>query len=411
MDLTNTPTRQDHNRLLTTLEQLLAIDATELEPALDQASDLLIPALHSDKIDVFLHDPATDSLVAFGTSHTPMGEHQKATGLDHLPIANGGRTVEAYQTGKTFATGRADQDPAVLPGIKHTLGVRSMLVAPLYIGGDLRGVLSAVSARPDQYTGDDLRFIEAVSRWVGALAHRAELVESLKQHVAEEARKVTAEQLVTVLAHDLGNYLTPALGRVDLIRRHARRESNDRYLQAAEVAYSALAQIRILIRDLLDVSRLKQGLFSLSLQPVDLTALARETVDLLSAADANITLRAPDCLPVKADPIRLRQAIENLLNNALKHGPEGVPVHIELTTRAQQDGQYAIITVSDEGPGITPELLPNIFTPFTSGPGSTGLGLGLYLAHSIAHAHNGTLTVESAPGKGATFRLSLPQTA
>jgi signal transduction histidine kinase len=86
-----------------------------------------------------------------------------------------------------------------------------------------------------------------------------------------------------------------------------------------------------------------------------------------------------------------------------------VPVIVELTTERRKGGNVAVITVKDAGPGITPDLLPRLFTRFTSGGAKRGLGLGLYLARGIAQAHGGTLTVDSTPGKGASFRLELPQ--
>lgn len=399
-----------HNRLLATLEQLLAIDATELGSALDQASDLLVPALDADKIDAFLYDPSIATLVAAGTSHTPMGQKQIATGLNRLPVANGGRTVEVFTTGESYFTGDAHNDPQVLPGIREVLGVRSMLVVPLTIAGERRGVLSANSAKEDHFTEEDFRFLHAVARWVGMLAHRAELVESIKRHTAEQARRVTAEELVTVLAHDLGNRLTPAMGRIDMIRRRARRDSSEAYLQLAEAARQSLQSVTALINDLLDVSRLEQGLFSLTIAHVDLAAITRDTADMLRAPGANITARAPDELIVRADPARIRQVLENLIANAVKHGPPGVPVVLDLQVETREEGEWAVLSVRDEGPGIAPQLLPRLFTPFASGPGSTGLGIGLFLAHSIAQAHGGTLTVESVPGAGTTFRLSLPAT-
>jgi signal transduction histidine kinase len=85
-----------------------------------------------------------------------------------------------------------------------------------------------------------------------------------------------------------------------------------------------------------------------------------------------------------------------------------VPIVIDVASEKRDDGKWAIIDVCDEGPGISPELMPRLFTRFASGPGSTGLGLGLYLARSIAEAHGGTLTASSAPGQGTTFKLSLP---
>src|SRR5918998_6980900 len=105
------------NRLLATLEQLLAIDETDLHGALNRACHMVAEALGADKVDAVLYDAATESLVAAGTSHTPMGRKQHAIGLDRLPVANGGREVDVFLTGVPYATGEADQDPGQLRGM------------------------------------------------------------------------------------------------------------------------------------------------------------------------------------------------------------------------------------------------------------------------------------------------------
>jgi two-component system, OmpR family, sensor kinase len=120
-----------YDRLLTTLEQLLAIEATDLRDALTQVAQLLSEALAADKFDAFLYDPAVSTLVSLGVSDTPMGHHQRAAGLDRLPIANRGRTVQVFQTQTGYCTGHADQDPDELVGIVETLGVRSTVAVPL----------------------------------------------------------------------------------------------------------------------------------------------------------------------------------------------------------------------------------------------------------------------------------------
>jgi two-component system, OmpR family, sensor kinase len=111
---------------------------------------------------------------------------------------------------------------------------------------------------------------------------------------------------------------------------------------------------------------------------------------------------------VQADPARIGQVLDNLISNALKFSPEGMPVTVTLSTQIGDDGQWAALTVSDRGPGIPEERQSTLFTRYSAGPESTGLGLGLYLAHSIAEAHGGSLTVKSAPGAGAEFTLRLP---
>jgi signal transduction histidine kinase len=396
------------DRLLGTLEQLLAIEATDLKGALERASDLITAAMGSDKVDVFLHDPSIDSLVAVGTSDTPMSAREREIGMDRLPVANGGRVVGVYQTGEPYLTGRADEDPVVLLGFTQGLGIRSMLCVAFDVGGKRRGVLHIAATQVDVFTQEDLRFLEAAARWVGMVAHRAELAERIAHDAAQAARRATADELVTVLAHDLGNHLTPLKARVDLMRRTAAREGAPRSLEHAEEAGIALSRLNALVADLLDVGRLDRGLFGLELQAMELGSLARQTADVLRMRDARITVRSPGDVFVQGDPKRLLQVLENLLGNALKHSPEGVPVTIEVAEETSGDGQSAIVTVRDEGPGIPPELLPRLFERFAIGPESNGLGLGLYLARGIAEAHGGTLTAESKPGRGAAFRLALP---
>ena len=399
----------EQDRLLVTLQQLLALEATDLGDALQRTCNPVGEALGADKVDVFLHDPAIETLVAVGTSDTPMGRRQHALGLDRLPLANGGRTVEVYQTGRPYYTGHADQDPGVLVGVREALGVRSMIVVPLDIAGALRGVLSVTSAQPERFAERDLPFLEAVSDWVGMVAHRAELVERIAGEAAQQGRRGVVDELVTVLAHDLRNYLTALDGHVTLLRRRAERERRPRDLENATAASRVVERLTRLVVDLLDTARLEQGLFAVEPQPVDLVALAAEAAEIFATETTAIEVWAPDELVVGADPDRLRQALANLLANAVRYSPAGAPVVVEVAREERADGPWACVSVRDRGPGIPPDLLPRLFTRFAAGRGrEAGLGLGLYLARGIATAHGGTLAVESSPGAGARFDLALP---
>jgi two-component system OmpR family sensor kinase len=395
-------------RLLSTLEQLLAIEGTNLRSALDQAADLIAGAINSEKADAFLYDPSVETLVAVGTSNTPMGIRQRQIGLDRLPVANGGPEIVVFQTGESYRTGHADKDPTVPAGLTKGLGVRSTIIAPLIVNGERRGVMQACSSKDNAFSEEDVSFLEAVGYWVGTVTHRAELVERIKQDAAAQAKQVAAEELVTVLAHDLSNYITPLKGRLDLMQHRARRLGDDKWVQDTEAASRALKRLHAIITDLLDVGRLEQGIFSISRQPIDLVTLVQEIAGVMHTQKLRVIVRAPDELRLEADPARLRQALENLVANALKHSPEGVPVDVGVESETRDDGEWAIVTVRDEGAGIAPDLIPRLFTRFGAGPGSTGLGLGLYLARSIAEAHGGTLAVNSTPGEGTSFRLSLP---
>lgn len=401
----------ERDRLLETLQRLLQLEAADLPSALRGAADLLGAALGADKVDVFLYDAASDGLVAVGTSETVMGRRQHALGLGRLPLANGGRTVGVYERGEAYRDGHVEADPGELLGIRQGLGVRSSLAVPLEVAGERRGVLLAASAAPERFDARDAAFLEAVARWVAAVAERAGLVEQLTREAAERGRRRAAEELLTVLAHDLRNHLTPLRGRLQLVRRRARRERHPANERDAAAALGDVANLERMIGELLDTARLERGLFAVAREPTDLAALAREAADGLRTPESPIDVRAPEELAAEVDPARVRQALENLLANAVRWSPAGAAVVLELRAEARDGGDWAVLTVEDRGPGIARDLLPRLFTRFAAGPGSTGLGLGLYLAHEIARAHGGELTVESEPGKGARFTLALPVAA
>lgn len=398
-----------HTRLLATLEGLLAIEATSPKVALAQASSLVTETLPADKCDVFLYEPAVDTLIARGTSDTPMGRHEIALGLNLLPVSNGGKTVRVYQTGTAYLSGNVDQDPEELRGIKEALGVRSAIAVPLYVNGTRRGVLEVNSARPEQFIEEDLHFLEAVAHWIGLILYHAELVEQITQEAAQHARQVAADELITILAHDLRSPLTALIGRIFILRTRAEREGHQANLHDVTAISQTTNRLERMITDLLDTARLEQGIFALTPTVVDLAVLVRETVVALQTREGEIEMRTPDELPAMVDPQRIRQALENLLSNARRHSPPEAPVIVELGIEDHEHGSWAVVSVRDTGPGIAPEILPRIFTRFASSAGTKGLGLGLYLARGIAEAHGGTLTVESSLGQGATFHLAIPR--
>src|SRR5690606_30416733 len=174
-------------KYLEILERLLAIQATRLEPALNEASTLIGEAVGAEKVDTFLREPGRQTLVAVGTSETPLGDQQRALGLDRLAIANRGRAVEVFESGQPFLDGQADADERELPGIRIELGVRSSIVVPLEINGERRGVVQASSTRREAFAADDLAFLQSVARWVGRVVPRAELVERLTREAGAQA--------------------------------------------------------------------------------------------------------------------------------------------------------------------------------------------------------------------------------
>jgi two-component system, OmpR family, sensor kinase len=182
-------------RRLGTLQRLLGLQAVELPTALRQVAQILADVLGADKVDAFLYEPTNETLVAFGTSDTPMGMRQHAIGMDRLPVVNGGLAVRVFRSGRSYVNGRADADPEELRGITEGLGVKSSMGAPLEVAGARRGVLLAASSQADFFSKEDLDFLEAVAHWVGVLAHRAELVEQIAGEAENRGRRLAADEL------------------------------------------------------------------------------------------------------------------------------------------------------------------------------------------------------------------------
>ena len=170
-----------------------------------------------------------------------------------------------------------------------------------------------------------------------------------------------------------------------------------------------------LVHDVLDVSAIEAGRLALDMTPVDVAPFLGSLVSRLGliARKAGVELRletsdAAD-LQVRADPGKLEQVMNNLIDNAIKFSPAGEQVRL----RAFPEDAHVVIRVSDCGPGISAEARANLFRPFTPadvGPNGRprGTGLGLSIAKRIVDGHGGRIEVESTPGEGACFQVTLP---
>jgi len=183
------------DRLLETLQRLLRIHEPELRPALGQACTLISEVLGADKTDVFLFEAETDSLVAMGTSDTPMGRRQHQLGLNRQPLTNNGPSTMVFQTGESYLTGSAGQDPTSLPGVVGALGIKGEMDVPLEVNGVRRGVLQVDASQPDVFTERDLRFLEAVASWIGVITHRAELMEARERDAVQRGRREAGDEM------------------------------------------------------------------------------------------------------------------------------------------------------------------------------------------------------------------------
>jgi len=223
------------------------------------------------------------------------------------------------------------------------------------------------------------------------------------------------DQFLAMLAHELRNPLGPMLNATHLLRIP---DAGDGVAeQAREILDRQVRHMARLLDDLLDVSRITRGKIDLLREAVDIPALAREVVgdhlEGFRSAGLRLDLTvSPEPLLVFADRARLSQVIGNLLSNALKFSQPGQSVHVRVD-RDAASGSVAL-TVRDEGAGIEPGLLGNIFEPFvqadtTLSRARGGLGLGLAVVKGLVALHGGRVSAASdGPGHGAELRVQLP---
>lgn len=220
------------------------------------------------------------------------------------------------------------------------------------------------------------------------------------------------DQLLSTVSHELRTPLAAIKGFTTTLLREDVRwdEATQRdFLKIIEEETDRLGE---LIDNLLDMSKIDAGVLRVDKEPTQLRNVVREAIDRARRrSEAHwFVMDLPAELPrVWADPRRIRQVLNNLLENAIKYSPRGG----QITVTAEVEGDHVTVGVADSGQGIPPEFLDRIFQRFfqvdaASTRKTGGSGLGLSISKGIVEAHGGTIRAESDPGKGSVFRFTLP---
>ena len=255
----------------------------------------------------------------------------------------------------------------------------------------------------------------------------------LQQRVEERTRELSAQaealtaankrlqeldrlksEFVSLVSHELRAPLTNVRSAVELMEAGC-PALNETCTQMFNVVAEQIGRLGRLVDDVLNVSRIEAGELSLTYAVVDIVQIAEQAVDDITTRQTDHTFRRQGSSVhpwVWADADRLYAVVANLMDNAAKYSPP----HSEVVLDVHTEGQEAIVSVSDSGPGIPPEEHIHIFEKFhrlDSGDAKEtyGYGLGLYLCRRLVEAMNGRIWVESEPGRGATFRFTMPLAA
>lgn len=387
----------------------------DVEEILQQLSRLAVPTL-ADFCGVDLL--RGDKLERVAISHVDPARVEEGWAFSRIyptDLKRNAGLARVVQTGQSERV--AHFTPALLNQVVLTneqkealarLQLKSYLLVPLIARDRTIGVLLLVFTEESgrTYSESDVRMAEDLAQRAALAADNGNLYRQ-----SQEAIRVR-DEFLSIASHELKTPLTPLQLRVDSMLRLASR-SGDSYRTSPETLESMRRQVRrlsSLVDGLLDVSRIRSGRMELQIEEVDLVPVVAEVVQRFSAeaaqAGCEVTLDAPAPVRGSWDPVRLDQIVTNLFTNAIKYGARK-PVRISI----RKEGTHARLRVQDEGIGISRQDVKRIFGRFERAVSDRhygGLGLGLYITRQIVQALGGDIRVESEPGQGALFEVTLP---
>ncbi len=314
-----------------------------------------------------------------------------------------------------------------LPKRNKLFAAQHYLLVPMCSGSRLIGLLSLdYGNEPHSFSREEMALAEAMAKLTVLVLERAEAHAS-RLALIEAAQRM--DEFLSIASHELRNPLTTINGNLQLAKRHLNLLSLPDNLSAGvtehldivqELLSRAQHQVQIqnrLVGDLLDVSRIQANRLQLRLHHCDLIEVVHTTLKDLRAVTAsrtiNLEIAEGIATPILADGDRISQVVSNYLTNALKYSPAEQPIDVRIEVT---DG-IARFSVSDKGPGLTPDEQARLWQRFYRVPGivarssfSVGLGLGLYICRTIIEHHQGQVGVQSTPGQGSTFWFTLPLT-
>ncbi len=315
------------------------------------------------------------------------------------------------------------QDPRWEPfrDLAESANVRACWSTPIISsGGDVLGTLAMYYRVPRAPSDDELRLIANSAYVAGIVIEKyrsqealAELLERERQlRERAEFENNAKDEFLAMLGHELRNPLSAIANAAFALE--AKNDADDAVRKLYKIVVNETTLLKRILDDLLDISRLSQGKLKLRREPVALDKFVDELETAMRSAyperPVQFEIRGEPGV-VHADASRLRQSVQNLLDNAIKYSVQGDEVRFRLDAADDR----ILIQVSDTGQGIEPELLSTIFEPFVQADRSiertaSGLGLGLALVKRFTEMHGGEIDVASGgPGCGSTFTLTLPR--
>lgn len=378
----------------------IVAETYDTEAGLDAVFRLSRTIFIFDVVSLFLHNEETGELEPAYALALGRGRSREADLAWGEPAAS-----EAYRSGQTILR----QEDAG-PSVKGRERRRDYLGLPMMVHGRCVGGLVFGRFGGPSFPPEHIRLAEFVAWHVGQLLENRRMARRIASLEAQRELARMQDEFISTISHELRTPLGFIKGYVTTLMREDASWDTETRREFLEIVDEEADRLRELIDNLLDSSRLETGTLGMTLEPIKLTSLLRDSVSRTKSAypDMEVRLEVGDELPtLQVDPTRVAQVLDNLLSNAHKYAPQA-PVVIRTTSFENQ----IRIEVEDGGPGIPAEHIPHLFDRFYRVPNNTatvrGTGLGLYICRKIIEAHSGEIGVHSEQGAGTRFYFTLP---
>jgi GAF domain-containing protein/anti-sigma regulatory factor (Ser/Thr protein kinase) len=355
-----------------------------------------------------------------GTSRTVAVKRPDQTVADSAPPPDvrtgGGLLGRTYRERRTVHVADIASDPTVARSTAMVrIGARTGLGVPLLRGDEVLGVLVLVRIEVRPFADREIELVESFARQAAIAIENVRLFNEIQEKSAQlEVANRHKTEFLANMSHELRTPLNAIIGFSEVLLQRMFGELNEQQADYLEDIMSSGRHLLTLINDILDLSKIEAGRMELELASFSLVAALNNAVTLVRERAQSHGIRleldvAPQLDTVVADERKLKQVVVNLLANAVKFTPDGGTI----TLRAVRENGHVRLAVHDTGIGIAPEDQARIFEEFQQATHLTeksreGTGLGLALSRRMVELHGGTITVDSAPGKGSTFTVALP---
>jgi signal transduction histidine kinase len=339
------------------------------------------------------------------------------------PVQPGRGTVH----GRALVERRVIHIPDVLADPEYTWaeaqrlgGFRTLLGVPMLREGVPIGVLTLSRSEVRPFTDKQIELVSTFADQAAIAIENVRLFDEIQdksRQLAEASERKS--QFLASMSHELRTPLNAIIGLTEMMVTNAARFGTEKALEPLRRVNAAGTHLLSLINEILDLSKIEAGKLELNSEPIDLPRLIEEvigTAGQLAEKNKNrLVVEAQESVAaLKADPMRLKQILLNLLSNACKFTKEG---DVVLRVRKVADGRdWVELAVADSGIGMTAEQQAKLFQDFTQADSLTarrygGTGLGLAISRKLARMMGGDVTVTSEPGKGSVFTVRLPGSA